>query len=98
MSSVTVRISKLTRKILHDLAEQEGKSMQAVLEIAIEEYRRTRFLEDINQAYATARKTPEWSDVEKVKQYYQAWDEDRLVLDMANPIDENLSRVKSYCE
>jgi predicted kinase len=40
----------------------------------------------------------EWSDVEKVKQYYQAWDEDRLVLDMANPIDENLSRVKSYCE
>ena len=40
----------------------------------------------------------EWSDVETVKQYYQAWDEDRLVLDMANPIDENLSRVKSYCE
>ena len=40
----------------------------------------------------------EWSDVEKVKQYYQAWDEDRLVLDTANPIDENLSRVKSYCE
>jgi predicted kinase len=39
-----------------------------------------------------------WSDVEKVKQYYQAWDEDRLVLDMANPIVENISRVKSYCE
>jgi predicted kinase len=40
----------------------------------------------------------EWSDVEKVKQYYQPWDEDRLVLDMTNPIDENISRVKSYCE
>jgi hypothetical protein len=40
----------------------------------------------------------EWSDVEKVKQYYQPWDEDRLVLDMANPITENFSRVKSYCE
>ena len=40
----------------------------------------------------------QWSDVEKVRQYYQAWDEDRLVLDMANSIDENLSRVKSYCE
>jgi predicted kinase len=39
-----------------------------------------------------------WSDIETVRQYYQAWDEDRLVLDMANPIDENLSRVKSYCE
>lgn len=40
----------------------------------------------------------EWSDIEKVKQYYQPWDEDRLVLDMANPLDENISRVKSYCE
>jgi predicted kinase len=40
----------------------------------------------------------EWSDVEKVKQYYQPWDEDRLVLDMASPITENFSRVKSYCE
>ena len=40
----------------------------------------------------------EWSDVEKVKQYYQAWDEDRLVLDMTSPITENFSRVKSYCE
>jgi len=39
-----------------------------------------------------------WSDIEKVKQYYQPWSEDRLVLDMVNDIDKNISRVKSYCE
>jgi len=39
----------------------------------------------------------EWSDIEKVKQYYQPWDDDRLVLDMIEPLDENLSRVMSYC-
>jgi predicted kinase len=38
-----------------------------------------------------------WSDIEKVKEYYPPWEEDRLVLDMVNPVDENLSRVKSYC-
>lgn len=39
-----------------------------------------------------------WADIEKVKQYYQAWDEDRLMVDMANPVEENISRVMSYCE
>jgi len=39
-----------------------------------------------------------WSDVEAVKRYYQSWDEGRLVLDMANSIEENISRIKSYCE
>ncbi len=38
-----------------------------------------------------------WADVEKVKQYYQPWSEDHLVVDMARPVDENFSRVKSYC-
>lgn len=39
-----------------------------------------------------------WSDVEAVKGYYHPWDEDHLVLDMANSIEENISRIKSYCE
>jgi len=39
-----------------------------------------------------------WEDVEKVRQYYQPWNEDRLVLDMVDPLDKNISRVMSYCE
>lgn len=40
----------------------------------------------------------EWLDVEKVKVYYAPWDETRLVLDMVDPIAENISRVRLYCE
>ena len=40
----------------------------------------------------------EWSDVEKVKQYFVPWTEERLVLDMVHPFVVNLSKVKKYCE
>ena len=40
----------------------------------------------------------EWSEVERVKRYYFPWEEDRLVLDMANPFDKNLCKAKAYCE
>jgi predicted kinase len=39
-----------------------------------------------------------WSDVEKVKQYYAAWEEDHLILDMVNPFEENLFKASAYCE
>ena len=64
MASVTVRISNLTRKILNELADREGRRMQAVLEQAVEEYRRKRFLENLNQAYAAARNSTIWSEFE----------------------------------
>jgi predicted kinase len=40
----------------------------------------------------------EWSEVERVKGYYFPWEEERLVLDMANPFHENFSKAKIYCE
>lgn len=40
----------------------------------------------------------EWSEVERVKGYYLPWDGDRLVLDMANPFQENFMKAKAYCE
>jgi predicted kinase len=40
----------------------------------------------------------EWADVEKVKQYYQPWEGERLVLDMIHPLVENLSQAIAYCE
>ena len=39
-----------------------------------------------------------WADVEKVKGYYPAWEEDHLVLDMVNPFDENVLKARKYCE
>lgn len=73
MASATVRISETSRKTLKDLAAQENGSMQAVLEKAIEHYRRRRFLEQVNTAYAALqqdRKT--WTAVEKERVQWDA--------------------------
>ena len=39
-----------------------------------------------------------WSDVEKVKSYFLPWSGERLVLDMMDPFEENLSKAIRYCE
>ena len=40
----------------------------------------------------------EWSDIEKVKQYYPLWEEQHLVVDMVNSLDINISKARAYCE
>lgn len=64
MNNTTVRISDTSRNILRELAAQENASMQAVLEKAIEAYRRQYFLLEVNRAYAVIRKDQHtWSEV-----------------------------------
>ena len=58
MSTVTyttVRLKEATRQVLRDLARAEGTSMQEVLDLAIEDLRRKRFLEQVNQDFAQLR-------------------------------------------
>lgn len=55
----TVRISETTHRALRDLAESERISQQAIVERAIENYRRQRFLEAANRQYAALRNDPE---------------------------------------
>lgn len=38
----------------------------------------------------------EWADVERVKTYYAEWNEERLVLDAANSIIENVATTLNY--
>ena len=40
----------------------------------------------------------EWSEVERVKQYYSPWEGEHLVLDMTHSFDENFLKAKIYCE
>ena len=40
----------------------------------------------------------EWSEVERVRQYYSPWEGERLALDMIASLDENLQKAKVYCE
>ena len=58
MPSSTVRISKESSKILREIASQERKPLQAILDTAIEEYRRRRFLQEANKAYSVLKENP----------------------------------------
>lgn len=72
MQSSTIRISNTSHNILKELAARSGESMQAILDQAIEQYRRQVFLESANQAYAALRNNSEaWqAELEERK----AWD------------------------
>ena len=72
MGYTTVRVSETTRELLRKLAAREGASMQAVLEKALEAYRRREFLDGLNRAYATLRADEgQWADLEDER---AAWD------------------------
>jgi hypothetical protein len=63
MASATVRISEKSRQTLRELAAKTGDSMQAILDRAVEEYRRERLMDEVNAAYAALRADPEaWAD------------------------------------
>ena len=57
--SSTVRISSAARDVLREMARDSGRPMQAVLEEAIEAYRRQRFIQEVNRAYARLAEDPE---------------------------------------
>jgi len=63
MPTGTVRINQKSHNILRKIASKEGKPMQAIIETAIEEYRRQRFLYEANAAYAALRNDPKkWKE------------------------------------
>jgi len=67
-----VRISANSHELLRRLAEEEGESMHAILDKAIERYRRERFLRSANEDYQAVRRTPEaW---EQELQERAVWD------------------------
>ena len=72
MPSATVRISPTSQEILRELSSRSGQTMQAVLEEAIELYRRERFLAKANEAYAALRRDPKRWRAELVER--AAWD------------------------
>jgi restriction endonuclease S subunit len=59
-----IRISERAHHELKDLAAQLNQSMQALIEQAIEEYKRKRFFEQANLAYAKLKEDPvAWEEV-----------------------------------
>lgn len=72
MASSTVRISAQAKEKLKKLAAETGRKMQTVLDEAIELYRRQRFLEEANAAFAALRADREGWAAEQAER--AAWD------------------------
>jgi hypothetical protein len=58
MSSVNVRISQESHQVLRELSDQEGISMQSLLDEAVEQLRRLKFLAQANVAFAALKADP----------------------------------------
>ncbi len=72
MQSYTIKISSTSYNTLQQIAARSGESIEALLDQAIEQYRRQKFLEAANQAYAALRNNPEEWAIEMEER--QAWD------------------------
>ncbi len=68
----TTRISEPTRETLRRLAEASGEPMQVILDRAVETYRRQRFLEESNRAFAALKAKAKESKSEQTER--EAWD------------------------
>src|SRR5262249_32631112 len=61
--SEALPISEATRRILQELAEQTGQSVQDILDRAGEDYRRKGFFQSLAADYAALRADPrEWEE------------------------------------
>src|SRR5687768_14878203 len=72
MGYTSIRISSRAHQTLKRLAVSGGRSMQSLLEDAVEELRRQTFLEQLNADFASLRAdATEWKKVEAER---KAWD------------------------
>lgn len=58
MVASTVQIPEQTQKALEDLVQQTGESPQEIVAAAIEAYRRSRFMAQLNKEYAALKADP----------------------------------------
>ncbi len=59
----TAKLSERARDLLRELARESGQPMHRVLELALEAYRRQRFLQATNRAFGALRERPEeWEE------------------------------------
>ena len=55
MATTQVRVSSSTHQVLRSLSHEAGESMQTIIEQAVEQYRRRKFLEGLNQDFKTLK-------------------------------------------
>ncbi len=79
MSMTTVRLRPKTHKVLKELAEMTGESIQDALERAVEDRQRRLYLEGLNADYAALRRDPKaWAEFQKENALWDVTNEDGL--------------------
>ncbi|HWQ70141.1 MAG TPA: toxin-antitoxin system protein [Patescibacteria group bacterium] len=68
----SARISEPAHEVLRRLADESGEPMQAILDKAVEMYRRQRFLDESNRAFEALRADPTTRKSEQAERV--AWD------------------------
>ncbi len=72
MPTATIKVPEKTRDVIQSLAQEEGVSVQQVVEEALEAYRRQRVLHATNQAYAALKADENaWEDLQEER---RIWD------------------------
>ena len=73
MPSTSIRIDEQALTVLRELARRQRQPVQTVLKKAIDSYRREKFLEEANAAFAALRSNPEaWSEEQQER---DLWDQ-----------------------
>ena len=73
MPSTSIRIDEQALAVLRELARRQRQPVQTVLKQAIDSYRREKFLEEANAAFAVLRSNPEaWSEEQQER---DLWDQ-----------------------
>ena len=89
--------SQKIRDTWHQLADQYQANWRGIECICSDEVLHRARLKD-RQRNIPGWHELEWSEVERVKRYYQTWVGEHLVLDMVQPFEENLLKARKYCE
>ena len=98
--SATVRISEQSHHTLRAMATQSGEPMQAVLDKALEQYRRQKFWEECDAAYAALQQDPEaWQELQDELKSFEGTlmdglDQDWSYLSEAHPANQKSKEEK----
>jgi hypothetical protein len=89
----TIRISDGAHGTLREMSRAEGKPMAALLDEAVEAFRRQRFLEQVNAAYAALRADARaWEAIEGERREWDATLPDGLAVAESRAAYRALSR------
>jgi predicted transcriptional regulator len=81
MPTASIRIDEHALATLRELANKQRQSLQTVLKEAIDSYRRQKFLEEANAAFAVLHSDPEaWREEEQEREIW-----DRAIKDGLEP-------------